>query len=248
MDESGLPILAIQRLRMTTDGTGVTTLICSMGCPLRCRLCINPASWDKTVPGEILSVDELYERVKIDNLYFLTTNGGLTFGGGEPLLHSAFLKSFMEKYRETNWLFNLESSLNVSRKNLDDVIPYIHDFIIDTKDFNEERYKAYTGGEYGIFFENLMYLKEKVGPDRILLRIPVIPFLHKGNEAEENRAEFEKLGFTRFDVFPYVNPENRKPISEKAKENREILLKPAKEELAKEESAGEPAKEENTAK
>ena len=232
MDELKLPVLAIERLRMTTDGTGVTTLICSMGCPLRCRLCINPASWDGTAPREILSVDELYERVKIDNLYFLTTNGGLTFGGGEPLLHSAFLKAFMEKYRETNWIFNLESSLNVSRANLEDVIPYINEYIIDTKDYNEERYKTYTGADYKRFFDNLMYLKEQVGPEKIMLRIPMIPFLHKGKEeAESNRAEFEKLGFTRFDVFPYVNPEKRKPISDEAKENREILLGPAREKL-----------------
>ena len=97
MEELKLPILAIERLRMLTDGEGVTTLVCSMGCPLRCRLCINPYSWDGSKPVEYLSVDELYERVKIDNLYFLSTKGGLTFVGGEPLLHSAFHAAFMEK-------------------------------------------------------------------------------------------------------------------------------------------------------
>lgn len=224
MEERKLPIIAIQRIRMTTDGTGVTTLVCSKGCPLRCRFCLNPSSWDDTKPAEILSVDELYERVKIDNLYFITTGGGLTLGGGEPLLHSAFWKEFMEKYRETNWSFNIETSLNVSREHLDDLIPYINEYIVDVKDMDPERYREYTDGDYDLFFENLMYLKEKVGQEKILLRIPTIPFFHKENEAEESQKKLEKLGFTRFDRFRYINPENRKPISDEAKENREKIL------------------------
>ena len=35
------PLLALSRLRMGTDGKGVTTLIAGAGCPLRCRWCIN---------------------------------------------------------------------------------------------------------------------------------------------------------------------------------------------------------------
>lgn len=30
-----------------------------------------------------LNPQELYEEVRIDNLYFLATGGGITFGGGE---------------------------------------------------------------------------------------------------------------------------------------------------------------------
>ena len=35
------PIFAIDRLRMATDGHGVTTLVCFMGCPLNCAYCLN---------------------------------------------------------------------------------------------------------------------------------------------------------------------------------------------------------------
>ena len=48
------------------------------------------------------SIDELYEEVKLDNLYFLATEGDLVFGGGEPLLYSTFIKEFIKIYE--NWL------------------------------------------------------------------------------------------------------------------------------------------------
>ena len=41
MAEPLYPLLGLSRLRMGTDGTGVTTLIAGAGCPLRCRWCIN---------------------------------------------------------------------------------------------------------------------------------------------------------------------------------------------------------------
>ncbi|MBR4581177.1 MAG: radical SAM protein [Lachnospiraceae bacterium] len=224
MADAKIKLLAIERLRMTTDGDGVTTLICGMGCPLRCRFCINPASWDGSFGGKELTKEELYESVKMDSLYYITTGGGLMFGGGEPLLQSEFLKDFMGTYQSSGWNFYLESSLNVPRKNLDDVIPYINEYVIDTKDMDEERYVRYTGGDYKRFFDNLMYLKEQVGEEKIVLRIPTIPFLHEsGKEAEENAEKLKKLGFTRFDFLTYVNPGNRKDISETARKNIETL-------------------------
>lgn len=226
MSESKLKVFALDRLRMTTDGSGVTTLICGMGCPLRCRFCINPGSWDGSVSGKEYTKEELFEAVKADSLYFLTTGGGLMFGGGEPLLQSEFLKEFMEQYSSSGWNFYLESSLNVPRKNLEDVIPYIEEYLIDTKDMNPDRYHAYTDGDYQRFLGNLLFLKDRVGQEKIVVRIPTIPFLHKsGEEARLNGEKLKELGFTRLDFLTYLNPESRKDISETARENLELLAK-----------------------
>lgn len=224
MSELKLPITMIDRLRMITDGSGVTTLICSSGCPLRCRFCINPSSWDGTPPIESLTIDELYERVKIDNLYFLSTNGGLCFGGGEPLLHSKFLKSFMNKYKELGWNFYIESSLSVSKENIEDILPFVNSYIIDTKDMNKERYEKYTNGNYDLFLENLLFLKENVPVEKIKVRVPEIEFLHNGNKEQlENADKLKELGFTDIELLKYIDPESRKKISETAKENKNIL-------------------------
>lgn len=223
MKNTKASVLAIERLRMLTDGVGVTTLVCFMGCPLRCRLCLNPASWDSSYAGMTYTAEELYEKLKIDHLYFVSTGGGVTFGGGEPLLHSAFIKEFVTKYRDTGWTFNLESSLGVTREHLDDVIPYMNSYLIDTKDMDEKRYKDYTNADYKLFYDNLLHLKEKVGEEKITVRVPYIPDYHSDDhrEQKENAEKLKALGFSNIDMFDYVYPESRnKHLSENAMENR----------------------------
>ena len=86
-----LPVFSIARHRLVTDGQGVTTLVGAYGCPLQCRYCINPHAWRPSTLEKCmrLTPEQLYDKVKIDNLYFLSTGGGVTFGGGESLLHAA---------------------------------------------------------------------------------------------------------------------------------------------------------------
>ena len=54
-----LPVFGISRLRMETDGDGVTTLVGCLGCPLRCRLCINPHAQNPATPHRRLSAEQL---------------------------------------------------------------------------------------------------------------------------------------------------------------------------------------------
>ena len=93
MDELRYPLVGFDRLRMETDGEGVTTLVAGGGCPLSCHYCINKKLLAKA-PAEHVTVSELYKRVSIDDLYFRATGGGVTFGGGESLLHASFIKEF----------------------------------------------------------------------------------------------------------------------------------------------------------
>ncbi|MBR5897460.1 MAG: radical SAM protein, partial [Lachnospiraceae bacterium] len=133
-------LVSVSRIRTKTDGEGVTTLVVSMGCPLRCAYCINPFTWDGSHKGKTYTTDELYNELKIDNLYFLATGGGVMFGGGEPLLNADFISNFIKKYKDTGWKFSMETSITVPKENLKIVIGLIDLFIVDTKDMNKERY------------------------------------------------------------------------------------------------------------
>jgi pyruvate formate lyase activating enzyme len=79
---------------MQLDGPGVTTLVCFHGCPLRCRYCLNPFSFAPETKRTNMSPRQLFDRVRLDELYFLSTGGGVTFGGGEPLLYPDFIQEF----------------------------------------------------------------------------------------------------------------------------------------------------------
>lgn len=72
------PIFAISRLRTGTDGSGITILVTFMGCPLQCKYCLNKKCHEPIYESDgktlrkgimLLTPQELYDLVKIDNIY-----------------------------------------------------------------------------------------------------------------------------------------------------------------------------------
>ena len=130
-----VPLIGIARHRLTIDGEGVTTLVAFHGCPLRCKYCLNPTSLQPNGVWESYNCNQLYEEVRKDELYFLASCGGVTFGGGEPLLQSEFIRQFRQLCGP-EWRITVETSLNVPQQNVEELISIIDNYIIDIKDMN----------------------------------------------------------------------------------------------------------------
>ncbi|MBR2915607.1 MAG: radical SAM protein [Clostridia bacterium] len=202
------PIIAISRHRMKTDGDGVTTLVCFHGCPLRCKWCINPFSFDENTKKNMLSPAELYQKTKIDSLYFLATGGGVTFGGGEPLLYADFLKEFRQECGN-EWHLCAETSLNVPAENVLKAAECIDVFYVDCKDTNPEIYLSYTGKYNALMLENLRMLINAVGSGRIVVRLPIIPEYNTEEDRQKSKKLLTQMGVTRFDLFDYKIKEKK---------------------------------------
>ena len=196
------PIVTCARLRMQTDGKGITTLVCFHGCPLRCRYCINPFSFAEDTKRELLTPQQLYDRVKIDALYFLATGGGVTFGGGEPLLYGRFLQEFREICGNA-WHLCAETSLNVPREQVEPVAGCIDHFYVDCKDTNPDIYRRYTGRNNEKMLENLQFLLSLVGSERITVRLPLIPEYNTEEDRQHSRDALQEMGIQKFDLFTY---------------------------------------------
>ena len=203
------PLAFCDRLRMATDGAGVTALVGAYGCPLQCKLCINPQTWqgrsDGKPPFERVTPTELYDRVKIDNLYYLATGGGVTFGGGEPLLHTDFITAFREVCHP-DWHIYAESCLNIPEENLRAAARVVDHFFIDIKDMNPAIYKAYTGRDNTRVKANLALLLSLVGAHRITVRVPSIPDFNTEADTEASVRELQAMGVTSLDRFAYKIP------------------------------------------
>lgn len=196
------PVIGISRHRMATDGNGVTTLVGFHGCPLRCRYCLNPHSFDEKTKCAIMTPEALYERVKVDQLYFLATGGGVTFGGGEPLLYVDFLREFRTLCGR-EWHLSAETSLAVEPAAVDAAAEVIDEFIVDCKDTDPDIYRRYTGKENALMLENLARLLSLVSPERVVVRIPLIPDHNNEENRAKSRARLAEMGVTRFDLFSY---------------------------------------------
>ena len=202
MKKQRAKIIGIARHRLSTDGDGVTTLVAFHGCPLRCRYCLNPQSLGDGSRFREYSPQSLYDEVRIDELYFLATNGGVTFGGGEPGLHLDFIREFRGLCGQA-WQINLETSLNIPTSNIEGLLPVVNTMIIDIKDVNLDIYRNYTGVANDLVLNNLRLIAEAGRQSDCIIRIPAIPGYHTDTARAASRMALEVLGFDRFDLFTY---------------------------------------------
>lgn len=207
---NAVPVMGIARHRLLTDGQGVTTLVAFHGCPLRCKYCLNPQCHDDPNSFARYTPVSLYEVLKVDDLYFRATGGGVTFGGGEPLSQGDFICRFRELCGD-DWKITVETSLHGTHEEVEKLAPIVDEWIIDIKTSNPETYRSYTGQQVisDLLLEHLTGLC-RVGKDKIVLRIPIIPGYVTPEEAEETRRYYELRGFTRIDIFTYQTESHRK--------------------------------------
>lgn len=200
--EAKAPVVTYSRLRMLVDGDGITTLVCFHGCPLRCKWCINPFSFNPETKVTHMTPQMLYDKVKLDALYFVATGGGVTFGGGEPLLYPEFLQEFRQICGQ-QWHLCAETSLNVPWENVRKAAQCIDVFIVDCKDTDPAIYRRYTGKENAQMLDNLQKLLQTVGPERILVRLPLIPEFNTEEDRKRSKQLLEAMGICKFDLFQY---------------------------------------------
>lgn len=195
-------VQAINRHKLLTDGEGVTTLVGLIGCPLKCKYCINK---------NVLSIDKYFEftpeellnKVMIDYCYFISTGGGLVFGGGESLIHSEIILKFIDILPEGISVI-LETSLNFDTPYFEKILEKADHFIIDIKSLNDEIYKEYTGISSKLMKEHLDKIVELKLQDKCRIRIPIIPNLTTKEIAHQDADKIRKMGFNDIEVFPYV--------------------------------------------
>jgi pyruvate formate lyase activating enzyme len=199
--------LGISRHRIKTDGKGITSLVALAGCPLSCPYCINKELLADHRRPEQVSVQELIERLAIDECYFLYTGGGVTFGGGEPLLQSEAIQEFAGMC-PVDWSINIETSLNVPAENLKPLLNGRLSFMVDVKAMQKDIYRSYTGLENIQVLENLKYLTQSLSRDRYVVKVPEIPEYSDGEDVDESVKRLENMGIPRENITTFTYIEN----------------------------------------
>ena len=80
----------------------------------------------------------------------------------------------------------------------------IDHFYVDIKDSNPEIYKKYTGTDgASLVIQHIALLLRKVGPDKITVRVPLIPDFNTDNDLDKTIELLKKIGIQNFDRFKY---------------------------------------------
>ena len=125
------------------DGPGIRTVVFFNGCKLRCKYCHNPEMW--SLKDENKDVEEVFEKIMRSKPYYGKI-GGVTFSGGEPLLHHDFLIELCKKLKEEEINVCIDTA-GVGLGKYDELLQYIDLVLLDVKHTNSEGYKDITGVE-----------------------------------------------------------------------------------------------------
>ena len=78
----------------TVDGPGTRYVIFLQGCPMRCKYCHNPDTWD-FAGGKEMTLDEIFAGYYSKREFY--RKGGITCTGGEPLGQLKFVTALFKR-------------------------------------------------------------------------------------------------------------------------------------------------------
>ena len=143
----------------TLDGPGVRFVLFMQGCPLRCKFCHNPDTWDFSKGTEV-SAEEIFTKVQRYREYF-GNDGGITVSGGEPLAQADFVAELFEKCRKAGIHTAIDSSGSVWNSSVEKLLGYTDMCLLDYKMTTDEQYRDNIGCGIKIVEDFLDELQKK---------------------------------------------------------------------------------------
>jgi len=206
--------------------------------PDLCKLCGKCAGVCPTkaieMSGRVMSVSEIIDIIEKERIFFDQSGGGVTFSGGEPLLHEKMLIELLDECGKRGIHRAVDTAGNVSTATILKVAKRTDLFLYDLKMMDSALHRHWTGAGNAIILRNLSVLAET--GVQIIIRIPVIGGV---NDIEENiwqTAEFiAGLAGEKKEVhlLPYHNIAKHKYLKLGKTDDFEKLNEPDKETLTK---------------
>ena len=157
-------------LSMDKGGKGVLTDKTKCVCCGECaEVCPSKAM---EMAGKIYSVEQIMSEIRKEKAFFEESGGGVTFCGGEPLMHPKFLLSILKECGEESFHRSVDTSLYASEEIVREVAANCELFLVDLKLMNNVLHRKFTGVDNKLIHNNIELLAE-MGKD-FIIRIPLI--------------------------------------------------------------------------
>jgi pyruvate formate lyase activating enzyme len=179
---------------------GLDRQLCS-GCGMCAAVCYYKALVQY---GKPMSVEEVFEAVKGDAMFYQASGGGVTVSGGEALLQPQFVCELFDKCRRAGIHTCIETSGNGAEAVFREVLPYTDLVLYDLKLQDSDKHRQYTGQSNSLILANARWLA--ASGVVFLFRMPLIPGINDDAQNIKETASFlHELGkkALRIELMPY---------------------------------------------
>ncbi len=124
-----------------------------------------------------------------DRDFYEESGGGVTLSGGEVFMQPEGLKSLLKKLKAQGLHVALETTGSYAPAMLREVVDDVDLFLMDLKHLDAGKLNDITGGNGELVVANFRYLA-KNHPEKIVIRMPVIPGFNDESETIEAVLDF----------------------------------------------------------
>jgi len=183
----------------TDDGVQINRDTC-----VTCGKCVE-ACYTGTLNtvGSEMGVEEVIDVLRKDSLFYRNSGGGITVGGGEPLMQAEFVSDLLEACHENGWHTVLDTCGHAAQEKLEKVLKHVDLVYYDIKHMNPQKHKEVTGLSNDLILKNAELISRLEIP--MCIRVPVIPGI---NDDETNICETARFisrlkGVNQVNLLPY---------------------------------------------
>jgi pyruvate formate lyase activating enzyme len=134
------------------------------------------------VAGRFYNVDDLMRILGRDQGYW-GDRGGVTFGGGEPLVQAEFLLAVLRRCRSAYIHTAIETCAHVDRDVLMQALEWADWLFADIKHMDSAEHSRGTGAGNELILDNIRAVASAGWDGRLIIRVPLVPGF---NDAAEN--------------------------------------------------------------
>jgi pyruvate formate lyase activating enzyme len=152
--------------------------------------------------GEEMTLGQILEIVEKDRELLMTSRGGVTLCGGEPMTQPEFTVELLKRLKEAGYHTALDTCGYTPWGNLEQALRYTDLVLYDLKHMNPAKHKQYTRVGNELILENLA--KTSSLGKSIWIRVPLIPGINDDEEHLRKLAEYvRELDVERTYILPY---------------------------------------------
>lgn len=188
-------------------------ILTESGCEIDREKCTNIEECMEVCPYEAyeksgyeISVQDLYNKLIRDKIFFEQSGGGVTFSGGEAGLQYEFLSEIGAELQKDNIHTALDTAGLITWEKLEKAINSMNMVLFDIKAYDSRLHRKYTGAGNELILENIKKTADK--NKELIIRMVIVPGMNDNMEDIKKRISFIKeLGSAvkQIDILKYHN-------------------------------------------
>lgn len=158
----------------------------------------------RTIAGRRMTVEEVLAEVEKDWSFYNRSGGGVTVGGGEPLMQFEFVLALLKRCKERFFHTALETCGHGPWQHLKPISEYIDLLYYDIKHMDPQKHKELTGVSNELILSNAKRVLSGKMDCEVIVRIPIVPDYNDSKQDVEAIAKFvAESGGTMIELLPY---------------------------------------------